>query len=393
MHARSPARRRVAALGALLGLVLTACGSGVSATAPDLDPSDWDAVVAAAQGQTVRWWLYGGDERINRYLDERVVPAAAELGVTLERVPIDDTADAVQRVLAEQEAGTTAGSVDLIWINGENFALGREAGLWRPGWSTALPNATLVDAETVATDFGVPVDGMESPWSRAAFVLASDGATVTDPPRSFPELLAYARANPGRITYPAPPDFTGSAFVRQAVSELGEDEAFALLAELTPLLWRGGESFPGSEAELSELFGNGQVDLAMSYDPSFVSTAVRLGTFADSVRPFTFSTGTLQNTSYVTLPANAANAAGAMVVANLLLDPELQAAKADPDVLGVPTVLDLDALDPTVRSLFDGATAGPHLLTEYGTLLEELPVDRVEALEERWKREVLRSES
>jgi len=393
---RSPTRRLGHAVAAvLLALSAAACASNASERGADqgeVNVSDWSAVRAEAHDQLVRWWMYGGDERVNRYVDRVIKPAAARLGVTLERVPVTDTADVVQRVLAEQRAGRTSGGrVDLIWINGENFAQGKQAGLWLEDWATRLPNARFVDWQdpTMARDFGVPVDGQESPWSAAAFVFALDRRRTPDPPRSFPELLEYARDHPGRVTYPAPPDFTGSAFVRLAVQTLGEDRAFALLKELKPLQWRGGEAFPRSESELNQLFGNGQVDIAMSYDPNFVATAVQEGTFPPSAGPFVFDDGTLHNVSYVTIPANAAHQAGALVVANLLLDPELQEIKAGPDGLGIPTVLDLSRLAAEQRELFEEAS-GPYSLTDYGTFLEELPPGRVTAIEERWEQEVLR---
>lgn len=379
----------------VLSLVAAACASGASGRGADqggVNVADWPAVRAQAEGQRVRWWMYGGDERVNRYVDRVVKPAAAQLGVTLERVPVNDTADVVQRVLAERRAGrTTDGRVDLIWINGENFAQGKQAGLWLEDWATRLPNARFVDWQdpTIARDFGVPVDGQESPWSAAASVFAFDRQRTPDPPQSFPELLEYARDHPGRVTYPAPPDFTGSAFVRLAVQTLGEDRAFALLRELKPLQWRSGEAFPRSESELNQLFGDGQVDVAMSYDPNFVATAVRQGTFPPSARPFVFYEGTLHNVSYVTIPANAAHREGALVVADLLLEPALQAIKADPERLGIPTVLDLSRLPPNKRELFE-QTAGPYSLTDLGTFLEELPPERVTAIEERWEQEVLR---
>jgi len=377
---------RLLASLATVALLATACSSDQTNGFDQVDLDDWAAVEAAADGQTVTWWLFGGDDRINTYIDDHVVPAAAELGVTLRRNPIDDTADAVNAVLNEVRAGEELGSVDLIWINGENFANGAEAGLWREGWATQLPNAALVDPATVEQDFGIPVAGQESPWSRALFVFAHDHATIAQPPGSLDELLAFARDNPGRFTYPAPPDFTGSAFVRQVVAALGENAAFDYLAELQPLLWQEGRTFPADEAELNDLFANGQVDITMSYDPAFVQTAVAQGRFPETARPFVLEEGTLQNTSYVVLPVTAPSPAAAMVVANLLLKPQLQAIKADPDVLGVPTVLDLDRLDPTDRALFTDASAGDsqYLLTDYGTLVDELPADRVQVLEQRW---------
>lgn len=379
-----PARARVFAIGLLTALVLAA-GLGGPARAG----SGWPGLLERAEGQEVFWNAWGGDERINAYIawvGERV---AAEHGITLRHVKLSDTAEAVARVLAEKAAGKDeGGSIDLIWINGENFANGVEAGLWREGWATRLPNAALVDPATVEEDFGVRVEGRESPWSRALFVLAHDAPRLPEPPRSLDELRRFAEEHPGRFTYPAPPDFTGSAFVRQVVAALGEDEAFTWLTELQPLLWEEGRTFPADEAELNELFANGEVDITMSYDPAFVQTAVAQGRFPATARPFVLDEGTLQNTSYVAMPVTAPNPAAALVLANLLLDPNLQAIKADPEVLGVPTVLDLDRLDEAQQALFATVTDSPYLLTDYGTLVDELPADSVEAIEQRWVDEV-----
>jgi putative spermidine/putrescine transport system substrate-binding protein len=394
-RSRRRGRRLAVAITALtLALLLAACGAPAAQVGERAVPSDWDAVLAAARGQTVHWWLYGGDQRINAYVDRQVAPAAARLGVTVQRVPVADTADAVQRVLADRRAGrTTGGTVDLIWINGENFAAGKQAGLWLKGWVARLPNIRIVnlDDPAIARDLGEPIDGQEAPWSGAAFVFAADQTRTPRPPATFPELLAYARAHPGRVTYPAPPDFTGSAFVRQVVQRLGSRQAgLAFLKALKPYQWRGGRTFPKSEAELNELFANGQVDLAMSYDPSFVAGAVAKGQFPTSTRPFLLGGGALVNTSYVTIPANAAHREAAMVVANLLLDPRLQAIKADPEVVGVPTVLDPRRLPQAERRRFATATDSPYLLPGFGRPLPELPAGQVAPIEQQWLREILR---
>jgi putative spermidine/putrescine transport system substrate-binding protein len=352
----------------------------------------FDAVRAEARGQTVRWWLYGGDARVNAFVEDAVVPAARRLGVTLDRVPVTDTADAVSGVVAERRAGKDAGGgVDLIWINGENFAAGKEQGLWLEDWAGELPSARFLDPAdpAVATDFQVPVDGQESPWQSARFVFAHDTARLRRPPGDLDALLAWARRNPGRFTYPAPPDYTGSAFVRQVVQAKGEDAAFAYLRALKPLQWRGGAALPKSQAELDELFSGGQVDIAMSYDASFVAAGVRTGAFPPTARPFVLGGTTLSNSSFVTIPANARSRAGAQLVADLLLSPELQAAKADPEVLGNPTVLDLDRLGARAR-VFEDAARSDYVLTDFGRPLAELPAADVAPLEERWMREVLR---
>lgn len=383
-----------AALATLVALALAATASAWPSAAAVRGAEGWEAVLAGARGQTVRWWMYGGDQRVNDYIDTQVTPAALRLGVKLVRVPITDTADAVQRVIAQRKAGkTSGGAVDLIWINGENFAAGKTAGLWLKSWATTLPNARYVDfgSPAVSRDLQVPIDGQESPWSAAAFVFAYDSARIGRPPRTLPALLAWAKAHPGRFTYPAPPDFTGSAFVRQVVQRLGSRAAaMAYLKQLRRFQYDKGRSFPQSEAELDQLFGNGQVDIAMSYNPSFVSSGVRKGQFPRTARPFLIGGGALVNHSYVTIPADAAHRDGALVVANLLLEPSLQAIKADPNGLGVPTVLDLSRLPSAERRVFARSTGTPYLLTSFGKTLAELPADRVGSIEQQWAREVLR---
>lgn len=349
--------------------------------------SSWHEVLDEAQGQTVRFWMWGGDSALNEHIDDDVAPAAAELGVTLERVPIEDTADALARIAAEVDAGADRNTVDMVWVNGTNFAQGKQAGLWLERWTSVLPSFALLDPEdpSLSTDFGLPVDGQELPWSRAAFVLAYDSARIEDPPRTFGDLADFVRKNPGRFTYPAPPDFTGSAFVRQAVQALGEDEAFALLAALEPMLWEGGANHPTDQAELDRLFAAGELDLAMSYNPNFVDTAVRAGTFPETVRPYVLEGGTLQNVSFLAIPAGSASSAGARVVANLLLSPAMQAAKLER--VGIPTVLDLAHLAADEVAAFR-PQPNPHRIDDLGTPLLELPVDQVPLLDRRWLDEV-----
>ena len=125
-------RRLTVAFGAAVAVVILAlgvagCGDDAAADPPAGLPAEWSEVLARAEGQSVRWWMYGGDARVNAYVRDHVMPAAAERGITLEQVPVEDTAEVVQRVLAEREAGRdSGGAVDLIWINGENFALGKD---------------------------------------------------------------------------------------------------------------------------------------------------------------------------------------------------------------------------------------------------------------------------
>ena len=52
-----------------------------------------------------------------------------------------------------------------------------------------------------------------------------DGDQVDAPPTSAAALLAWAKAHPGRFTYPKPPQFHGSSFLKQILLELTPDPA------------------------------------------------------------------------------------------------------------------------------------------------------------------------
>ncbi|WP_026531468.1 hypothetical protein, partial [Arthrobacter sp. H41] len=107
----SPRRRPALSLvAAALALLLTSCSGATAEPAESF--RSFDEVQTEAEGQTVDLWMYGGDEQGNAYVDRVLAPAAKEQGVTLRRVPITDTQDAVNRVLSERQAGRDDGSVD-----------------------------------------------------------------------------------------------------------------------------------------------------------------------------------------------------------------------------------------------------------------------------------------
>ena len=117
----------------------------------------------------------------------------------------------------------------------------------------------------------------------------------------------------------------------------------------------------------------------MSYDASFVLGGVRRGQFPRSARPFLLEGGALTNVSFVAIPADAEHAAGAQVVANLLLSPELQAIKADPGILGHPhRARSARACQPRPRSA-RSRPRQPLPAPDFGGPREELPAAEVAA--------------
>ena len=394
---------RVTSLLCALGLLLAG-----PLHAADPDPADWEAVLGQARGQTVYWNAWAGEPRINDYIAWVGEQVEDRYGVSIVHVKLSDTAEAVSRVLAEKAAGTLEqGAVDLIWINGENFAAMKREGLLFGPWAEQLPNYPLTDPQnnpTVREDFTVPVEGYESPWGRAQIVFYYDTAAIESPPRTLPALRDWAEAHPGRFTYPLPPNFLGSTFLKQALLALAEDPAvlyrpvaeadfeavsaplWDYLDTLHPHLWRQGRAFPANSSELRRLMGDGEILIGFSFNPSEASAAIANLEFPPTVRSFVLEGGTIGNVSFVAIPFNASHQAGAMVVANYLLSPEAQARKQDPEVWGNFTVLAVDQLPPEDRALFEAIDLGPATLSPQalGAPVPEPHPSWMERLEQAW---------
>jgi putative spermidine/putrescine transport system substrate-binding protein len=233
---------------------------------------------------------------------------------------------------------------------------------------------------------------MESPWSSAQFQFVYDSARMDEAelPRSYAEISQWACDHPGRFTYiaPGPGAFQGTRFVKGALFELSGgaeqwaefDQAlwdrespalWSYLGDLAPCLWQQGETYPKDENELHALFANGEVDFTITQAVVGPATLIDEGLVPATSRAFVFDDNSIGDFNYVAIPANATNTAAALVLANLILDPEMQAAQVVPDNgfglgFGIDTARVTDtgdraALDAAASSIGDVATPAADL--------------------------------
>ncbi len=367
-------------------------------------------IVNEDRAAEVAFGMWAGDEARNRYMRERLAPDLERLyGIRLRVIPTADIAELVNKLLTEKGAGkVSGGSVDLLWINGENFRTAKQGGvLWGP-FTDRIPNLRHYGPAVAKRDFGEPVEGLEAPWQKAQFVMGYDTARVSEPPRTIPALFEWARANPGRFTYLAPPDFTGSAFLRHLLYHFGggpepfqegfdeelyaaaATKTFALLNESKPYLWRTGSTYPMTLKEQDRLFANSEIDFAMSYNPNFVSRRIEQGEYPPTARTFVFSSGTIGNYNFLAIPFNAGNPEGAVTVINHLLSPE--SALAMSEALRIPFPLRPDHLTDAQRQAAANLPRGVATLSEEelnSAWLPEPDSRYLERLEQDWIREVL----
>ena len=388
------------------------CGQKQSGTQElDLSSAEWDEIVEAARGTTVTFYGWGGDENRNNWLNTTVADYVKEhYDIALEVVGMDIN-DILSKLSGEKQAGSETGSIDMIWINGENFYSAKDNGLLYGPFTGQLPNMEayidLQDPETL-NDFCMPIEGYEAPYAKAQMVFFNDSAVTPEAPASAEELLEFCKKYPGKVTYPALPDFTGSAFVRNIIYELCGWEQFQdmeadydtvkaaiepaldYLRELNPYLWNEGKTFPESSTTVDAMFADGELVMNMSYGPFSVATGIAEGTYTDTTRTFVFDNGTIGNTNYMAIAFNSPNKAGAMVVINAILSAELQLTQYE-QLRELP-VVSADKLSAEEQAAFDAVDLGEGVLSQTELLehrLPEMPASLVPVIEEIWLNEVV----
>ncbi len=411
-------KKRVLAVITAMLLVsgLAACGSSNTGGSSGKDTADvenmsFDELKEEAKGSTVTFYGWGGDELLNQWLDDVFAPAMKEkYDITMERVPMDID-QILSQLSGEIQAGEEDGSIDMIWINGENFRSAKENDMLYGPFVDRLPNFNEymdTESEDVTLDFAYPIEGYEAPYGKAQMVLIADTAVTPELPKNTDELLEFAKNNKGKVTYPALPDFTGSVFVRNVIYDICGYEQFLdieadketikeaiepaldYLRQLNPYLWNEGKTFPESSTTVDNMFADGELVLNVTYDAFSTGIKIADGTYPETVQSFQFDKGTIGNTNFMAIAANSGNKTGAMVAINEMMSPEIQADRYD--TMKVLPVVDYEKLSDGQKQAFDKVELGKGDIPQDELLskrLPEMPAELVPIIEEIWLEEVV----
>ncbi|HWQ75692.1 MAG TPA: ABC transporter substrate-binding protein [Syntrophomonas sp.] len=395
----------------MISIFAAGCGSNASKSDNQAPADSYDTIMQKARGTTVTFYGWGGDQDRNKWLETVLVPQVKQkYDITLKIVPMD-----IDQILSklgnDKQAGKTVGSIDMIWINGENFYSAKGNGFLFGPFTDKLPSYTkYIDANAPENkyDFGFAIDGYEAPYGKAQIVLINDRAVTPETPKNTAELMEYVKKYPGKVTYPALPDFTGSAFVRNIIYDICGYEQFATmkadkatvkkaiqpaldyLKQLNPYLWNQGKTFPATSAQVDNMFADGELVLNMSYSPYSVANAIAKGTYKDTARTFLLDKGTIGNTNYIAIAGSSANKEGAMVVINEIMSPEMQASMYDK--LKQLPVVDYDKLNADEKKMFDSVELGKGVIPQSELLskrVPEMPANLIPIIEEIWAEEVV----
>ncbi|WP_339720604.1 ABC transporter substrate-binding protein [uncultured Paraglaciecola sp.] len=344
--------------------------------------AQWQQTLKAAQGQSVYFYAWGGSKAVNDYLRWATREIAQQYRIRLIHVKVTDPSEPVSRLKAEN--GRTS-AIDLIWVNGENFAYLKEQGFLLGDLWTAIPNSAslAVDKLPITVDFGEPMDGFEVPWGIGQFNLIAEKAAYPQPQLSAKSLLDVAKNHPQSVTYPRPPEFHGTTFLKQLLIDLSKADPrlyqfateqakeellpalWQYLDKLHPFLWQQGKAFPSSAAEQFLLYQQKNLSMTVSFNPNQWLKEKNTQQISESSERRYFANGAITNSHNLAIPKSAPSPDAAIVVINFMLSEKAQQEKFT-GVWGDPAV---------ITSLFDeNATmpAHPELHSSWHVIIEDV---------------------
>ena len=329
--------------------------TGKSVATVDENSSQWQQTLNAAKGQSVYFYAWGGSKAVNEYLRWATREIAQQYGIRLIHVKVTDPSEPVSRLKAEN--GRTS-AIDLMWVNGENFAYLKQRGFLLGNLWSAIPNAAFlaVDSLPITFDFGEPMDGFEVPWGIGQFNLITENKVFQPPQVSAKSLLDIAKKNPNKVTYPRPPEFHGTTFLKQLLVNLtdadprlyksstkqAQDELLPVLwqylDQLHPYLWQQGKAFPSSAAEQLLLYQQKTLSMAVSFNPNQWQKEKSTQQISESSVRRYFADGAITNSHNLAIPKSAPSPDAAKVVINFMLSEKAQQEKFS-GVWGDPSVI------------------------------------------------------
>jgi putative spermidine/putrescine transport system substrate-binding protein len=269
-----PRRRVLALTSAAVAVALAACG------APSTPGSSAGSSSGGAAGEvpekpaspvTLNILDVAGNLQLTQGMIDDFVKQHPDVisKVTYSKAPAPDL---VGKIKAQQGAGRV--DIGMVLTGVDGMAAGTEQGLWEqllPTYSSRLSNMSgyqepAKKMQDLAGNYGVTVT-----YYPSGPLLEYMPAKVATPPTSAEELLAYAKAHPGKVEYARPANSgPGRTFLMGLPYILGDSDpkdpvngwtkTWAYLKELGQYV----NKYPSGTTQTMKDLGNGTVDIVAS---------------------------------------------------------------------------------------------------------------------------------
>ncbi len=291
-------------------------------------------------------WYTSSDQNIMDFWTNVVKPRyeAANPGLTLNLVDGGDNAGLqaiAERAIAAMQTNTDPQADFFEGFDARQPVGALDAGLWTNFADAGLSNYSKVNPLALDIPQNLPYRG-----SQVLLAFDTTKLSQEDAPRTWDDLVAWIKANPGQFIYNRPnKGGSGGNFVRRAIfavngndpslftvenytPEAGEQRlnpAWEVLNDLAPSLFDGGAYTSGNTQSIQLLSQS-----AVTMIPAWSDQALQA--IQQGVLPET--TGLVQLTDLglpggftrITIPTNAANHEAAMKLADFVLSEEIQSA-------------------------------------------------------------------
>jgi putative spermidine/putrescine transport system substrate-binding protein len=323
------------------------------------------APTPASAANTIRLYI-GADTNVKDLWEKALLPEFYKVypdynvEITYDRNGQND-AQTLAKVVASKATRKDPG-MDII-DGGMTVQLGGAGMLWR-GTSGLLPNLKNVPQVLIKNGKG----GI--PYRASLVLLAYNSKNVKTPPKTLAELLAYAKANPGKFTYNAPSGGgSGYSFVQTVIdSNLTKKEIEALvtlpnkplqekwekgfetLRALNKVTYGQNGTYPVNNAATLDLLAKGLVDIGPVWSDQ-IASALKSGTMPKDIKTTTISNPSFTGgPAFLGIPNNSPNRNAARVLVNWVLSPAAQNIIVTGVMNGLP-VIPVELLDPAAAAL------------------------------------------
>lgn len=298
---------------------------------------------AKAQG-AITFYDFGESEK--DLFAEIIKRFEAKTGVKVDYRQVDGE-QAVQQLIAAHKAGQPS-PVDVFWMPNGQVRVANEAGIIANlPLNTMLPSAQDLAPNPSTVSRGYEHGGVVVPFHRNLTAIGFDTRALPEggEPKTLEELLAFAKANPGKVAITNPTKGgSGGGFLETAILALASKDCQARLYDYKVTnddakAWAAGPcldpvlayfkqlkphvEFTNGNSDTLTLMANGQVVVGTVWE-DMVFDFIGRGLLPPTVRSRLLTSGQVGDGDGAMIPAGTQKLAGALLFIDYLMSDEIQ---------------------------------------------------------------------